>query len=213
MEGIRQHGDGGHDAEAWDRRYGSRARHWSGEPNGTLVAEASGLARGKALDVGCGEGADAIWLAKRGWEVTGVDISEVALSRARRAGREAGVTVEWTVADVTSDPPAQDCYDFVSGQYLALPKAVGGAALAGLIGSVVGGGVLLVVGHARDADAHNAAQHGFDPDDYLQPEDFAERLGHDWTIECHETRPRPGLTGEGPPARHTHDVVVKARRG
>ncbi|GAA5144654.1 class I SAM-dependent methyltransferase [Pseudonocardia eucalypti] len=74
-------------AEYWDERYGQREQLWSGEPNGPLVVEVSGLAPGRALDVGCGEGGDAIWLARRGWRVTAMDISQVALDRAAEAAK------------------------------------------------------------------------------------------------------------------------------
>ena len=91
----------------WDERY---ARHgegmWSGRANGALVTELAESPPGRALDVGCGEGADAIWLARAGWEVTGLDVSEVALERAAAAAREAGVTVHWVLADVALSPPS-----------------------------------------------------------------------------------------------------------
>src|SRR5262252_6672378 len=82
-------------AAEWDARYneGDGAR-WSGRPNGRLRAEVTGLAPGRALDVGCGEGADAIWLARRGWTVTAIDISDVALTRAREAAARAAAAVE-----------------------------------------------------------------------------------------------------------------------
>src|SRR3954468_10099211 len=83
----------------WDARYREReGSMWSGRPNGRLVAEVSELAPGRALDVGCGEGADAIWLARQGWTVTAIDISEVAVGRARDAAANIDVAVEW-VAD------------------------------------------------------------------------------------------------------------------
>src|SRR3954468_4007884 len=93
---MHEHEDGersgppGQPAE-WDAKYSERSGAlWSGQPNGRLVAEAAGLTPGRALDVGCGEGADAIWLAQRGWTVTAIDISDVAVSRARQAGELAG---------------------------------------------------------------------------------------------------------------------------
>lgn len=83
----------------WDERYASHGEGlWSGRPNGALVAELVGRPPGRALDVGCGEGADPLWLARAGWEVTGADVSEVALERAGAGAREAGVTVEWVRA-------------------------------------------------------------------------------------------------------------------
>src|SRR6266480_289721 len=82
-------------AAEWDAKYSERdGTMWSGRPNGRLVAEVADLNPGRALDVGCGEGADAIWLARRGWTVTAIDISEVAVTRAREAAELAGVAVE-----------------------------------------------------------------------------------------------------------------------
>src|SRR3954470_6989189 len=89
----------------WDARYGERdGAMWSGRPNGRLVAEVADLAPGRALDVGCGEGADAIWLAQRGWTVTAIDVSAVAVDRARAAADAAGATVEWVCGDVLRTP-------------------------------------------------------------------------------------------------------------
>src|ERR1051325_4669995 len=87
-------------AAEWDARYRERdGAMWSGRPNGRLVAEVAALAPGRAFDVGCGEGGDAIWLARRGWTVTAIDISEVAISRAR-ASHPNGRSVEWICGDV-----------------------------------------------------------------------------------------------------------------
>jgi 2-polyprenyl-3-methyl-5-hydroxy-6-metoxy-1,4-benzoquinol methylase len=103
----------------WDAMYLERDAVWSGEPNPQLVAEASDLPPGRALDMGCGEGADALWLAARGWTVTAIDISQVALSRAaaneQRAATPAGA-VEWRHADAAAPPPEARAYDLVSLQ-------------------------------------------------------------------------------------------------
>src|SRR6516225_9183356 len=87
-------------AAEWDARYSEReGTMWSGRPNGRLAAEVADFTPGRALDVGCGEGADSIWLARRGWAVTAIDVSDVALGRAREAARAAGVSVEWICGD------------------------------------------------------------------------------------------------------------------
>src|SRR3982751_5268714 len=86
-------GDDG--ADEWDARYAEADQVWSGNPNGALVTEVSGLPPGRALDVGCGEGADAVWLAGHGWDVTALDVSQVALDRAALHARQAGVRVRW----------------------------------------------------------------------------------------------------------------------
>lgn len=92
---MAEHTDRAPDAAEWDERYGAAERVWSGEPNGALVAEVADLEPGRVLDVGCGEGADAVWLARRGRQVTGLDVSGIALVRAERHAGEAGVDVTW----------------------------------------------------------------------------------------------------------------------
>ena len=114
------------DAAFWDERYRSSSALWSGQPNPQLVIEAGDLRPGTALDVGCGEGADAIWLATRGWRVTAVDISTVALERgaaqAGAVGDDVGLRISWLQADLIEwNPPAS--YDLVSAQFMHLPKA------------------------------------------------------------------------------------------
>src|ERR1700728_4452372 len=87
-------------ADEWNARYSEReGAMWSGRPNGRLRVEVASLTPGRALDVGCGEGADAIWLARSGWTVTAIDISEVAVTRAREAAELAGAVVEWVRGD------------------------------------------------------------------------------------------------------------------
>src|ERR1035438_1239151 len=102
----------------WDERYAATGEAlWSGRANGVLVAELSGQHPGRALDVGCGEGGDAIWLAREGWEVTGVDVSAIALERAAAAARAADVTVDWICADIAGIEPPPRGYDLVSVHY------------------------------------------------------------------------------------------------
>ncbi len=195
----------------WDQRYAEQDRVWSGAPNGTLVVEADALPVGRALDVGCGEGADAIWLAGRGWQVTAVDISRVALDRAASVAG-AGVEVRWLVADIADGPPAGEVFDLVSAQYLAIRHTDDDAGIRGLMAAVGPGGTLLVVGHGEPSDheAHEAHDHGGPSHDgWVQPADVAARLDDGWLIEVHEIRPRPSAPAG---SRHTDDVVLRARR-
>lgn len=137
---------------------------WSGRPNGRLVAEVADLTPGRALDVRCGEGADAIWLARRGWTVTAIDISDVAVCRAREAAELAGATVEWVCGDALQTPFPARSFDLVSMQYPALPKAAGEAAVRTLLDTVRLGGLLLAVDHDLDDERreHMKSQ-GIDP--------------------------------------------------
>ena len=195
------------DAEFWDQRYLGRDRLFSGDPNGVLVTEASDLPPGRALDVGCGEGGDAGWLAGRGWRVTAVDISQVALDRAARTVGDPRVT--WTRADLTSAPPPAGAFDLVSMQYFPLPRRPGHAALHGLLDAVAPGGTLLIGAHDL-ADLPPGGDHDVDPGDYYQPAEFAALLDGTWTVLTNETRPR--TTPAPPGTAHAHDTVLRARR-
>lgn len=197
------------DAQYWDEKYGSRDQLFSGAPNGVLVAEVAGLPPGQALDVGCGEGADALWLARRGWQVTAVDISQTALERAAAAASDVAERVAWTRADLTGTPPPAGAFDLVSAHYFPLPRQPGHPALRGLLDAVAPGGTLLFTGHDL-ADLPPRQELGVDPHDYYQPHEVALLLGHDWSVLVDETRPR---TAPAPPgSHHTHDTVLRARR-
>ncbi|HEX4490913.1 MAG TPA: class I SAM-dependent methyltransferase [Acidimicrobiia bacterium] len=195
----------------WNARYGEKDAMWSGRPNGRLVAELEGLTPGRALDVGCGEGADAIWLAQKGWTVTAIDVSDVAIDRARAAAARAGAAVEWICGDAqqTTELPAR-AFDLVSMQYPALPKAAGDAAVRTLLAAVQTGGVLLAVYHDLD-DEHRAhmKSRGHDPDDYVGADDLVGLLGDDFTLELHTVEPRVDPPPDTP---HIADIVVRARR-
>jgi thioredoxin reductase/2-polyprenyl-3-methyl-5-hydroxy-6-metoxy-1,4-benzoquinol methylase len=196
------------DAIDWDGRYGAADRQmWSGNPNGSLVVELERVAPGRILDVGCGEGADAIWLAAQGWDVTAVDISSVAIERARAAADAAGVTVEWQCADVLAAPPAAGAYDVVSIQYPALLREAGELAILRLVDAVRPGGTFLVVGH--DIDREQAREHGHDMSRFVDLDGLRRALAGRFEIEVDEIRPRPN-----PPAgaHHVDDAILRARR-
>jgi SAM-dependent methyltransferase len=198
------------DTQFWDERYRSREQLFSGNPNGVLVTEVTDLSPGRALDVGCGEGADARWLAGRGWRVTAVDISRVALGRAATTtdtGLAEGVT--WVCADLTTTPPPRGAFDLVSAQYFPRPQQPGDTALRGLLDAVAPGGTLLVVGHDL-ADLPPGQEHGFDACDCHRPEEIAGLLDHGWAILANETRPR--ITPAPAGTHHTHDTVLRAQR-
>ena len=154
------HGRGtGHDEQAadtmfepagWDERYAGQERFWSGEPNPQLVAAAARLTPGTALDVGCGEGGDVIWLAGQGWRVTGADFSAEGLVRAARHTEEAGVAdrVDWWQADARTFDAGDRSYDLVTSHYLHAPDGGMVEVTRRLATAVAPGGLLLVVGHA-----------------------------------------------------------------
>jgi SAM-dependent methyltransferase len=197
-------------AAEWDARYRGRdGTMWSGRPNGRLVAEVAALTPGQAFDVGCGEGADAIWLAQRGWSVTAIDVSEVAICRAREASRPAGVCVEWICGDVLETPLPAGSFDLVSMQYPALPKVDGEAAVQGLLDTVRPGGLLLAVYHdLGDEHLEHMKSRGVDPRDYIAADDLA-RLLDDFVVELYAVEPR---VDPPPGTPHIADVVLRARR-
>ncbi|GAA1196764.1 class I SAM-dependent methyltransferase [Prauserella alba] len=194
-------------AAFWDERYREQQQLFSGNPNGVLVTDTADLAAGQALDVGCGEGGDAVWLATHGWHVTAIDISRVALERAARAAQEHGIgeRISWVHGDPTAMPPPAGAFDLVSVHYFPLRLDAGRAAVRGLLDAVAPGGVLLFVGHDL-----SGVDESHDPHAYYQPGQVAELLDDDWTVENHETRARTTAPPEG--THHTHDVVLRARR-
>ena len=187
------------DQSFWDEKYADGDRIWSGDPNGTLVDEVSPLGAGRALDLGSGEGDDARWLADRGWSVVAVDISQVAIDRARDLG--GAETIRWVRADIVTDGVPAGPYDLVSMMYFPIRRPQGDEALREVLASVAPGGTLLVVGHET-----------YPVDDIHTPGDIAVTLDPGrWEIVTHETRARRH-SGEGGGGHHTHDVVVVARR-
>lgn len=200
----------------WDHRYAG-GQMWSGNPNGTLVREVTGLSPGRALDVGAGEGGDALWLAEQGWKVTASDISQRALVRIDAEARRRGLLIECSRADANALGAFEAAaFDLVSAHYAAIPRSPDARGVGSILGAVAPGGTLLVVGHDLEPmrapiDTH-ADSRPFDPDAYIGVDDFAAALtgSSDWDIEVHEKRPRP--PGAAPASHHVDDVVLRARR-
>ncbi|WP_430866737.1 class I SAM-dependent methyltransferase [Demequina aurantiaca] len=140
-------------AAQWNSRYAA-ASVWSGAVNATLAERASALEPGTALDVGCGEGGDAVWLASQGWRVRGVDFSGEALSRASAAADQAGVSGQcsWIQADL-SVWTTNHAYDLVTCHFLHEEFAVRGRAWQSAAAAVAPGGMLLIVGHSPEEPA------------------------------------------------------------
>jgi SAM-dependent methyltransferase len=201
--------------ESWDERYRSRSALWSRNPNAQLVAEAGDLTPGTALDVGAGEGADAIWLATRGWRVTAVDLSPVALERGAAHASELGADIagriEWLHRDVTSWDPGVGRYDLVSAQYLHLPPAPRQAMLRHLAAAVAPGGTLLVVGH-HPSDLQTTVPRPQMPELFVTGDDIAAGLDpSQWTIITNAAPERTATDPEGNPVT-IHDSVLRALR-
>ncbi len=199
---------------AWDKRYADKDAIWSGNPNVVLVTEVVGLAPGRALDVGAGEGADALWLAARGWAVTGVDISSVALARAAEEAERQGLKVDWQKVDLLSDPPAPASYDLVTAHFMHLPNPDRRRLYAALADAVVPGGTLLLVGHHPSqppGGGHRPAllEMLFTPDDLV-----SELASGAWAVDVVEVRQRVARDPGNPsgPQITLADTVVRARR-
>jgi SAM-dependent methyltransferase len=201
------------DAQFWDERYRSQTALWSGEPNGRLIEEAAELTPGHALDVGCGEGADAVWLAERGWHVTGADLSAVALERAQSAATNAGVAgrIDWQHADLLTCAEPAVPYDLVSAHFMQLQPAAREALFRRIAAWVAPGGTLLVVGH-HPSDLETTARRPRMPNVLYDASAITALLEpNDWDIIVAAARERDAADPGGRSIR-VHDTVVRAVR-
>ena len=201
--------------EFWDERYRSADRIWSGNPNPRLVEHVAGLTPGTALDVGCGEGADAIWLAARGWHVTGIDVSTVALdraaTRAAEAGEEVAARIRWQQGDLMSWDPAPLQFDLVSAQFLHLPPPARESLFRRLAAAVRPGGTFLFVGH-HPSDLETTVGRWNLPELFFTADEIAAALNPDgWQIIVAGAPERQTLDPDGRPIT-IRDAVLRARR-
>ena len=198
------------DQHWWEERYRSAPTLWSGHANAQLVAEAAGLPPGTALDAGCGEGGDALWLAERGWRVDGVDISTVALARGAAEAQRRGLTdrIRWEHADLTAWTPVGR-YDLVTASFLHPPSATRDPLYARLARAVAPGGTLLLVQH-HPSDAEVVPRPDL-PDLFVTAEELAAGLdARAWDVLT-EDRARTAAHPDGHEVT-VHDAVLVARR-
>ncbi len=161
--------------EQWDERYGTGELIWKADPNRFLVEELGTAVPGSALDIACGEGRNALWLAAKGWRVTGVDFSRKGLAKARQLATERGVEVTWVEADVLEWEPPAASFDVVVVMYLHLPSEQRRQALRRATAALARGGTMLVVGH----DTSNLVEGTGGPQDpavLFGPEEIVEDL-------------------------------------
>lgn len=133
--------------DIWNERYAGRELVWSAGPNAQFAQAVATLPPGTALDVACGEGRNALWLAEQGWAVTAIDFSEVAIDKARRIAERRGLAVDWQVADLAAEPLPADAYDLSVVLYLHTDPAERARWLASVVRSVRRGGTFLYIGH------------------------------------------------------------------
>ena len=186
----------------WEDRYRRRGRVWSGRPNPVLVDLVGSLRPGTALDLGCGEGGDAIWLARQGWRVSAVDVSATALSRAAAAATTAGVAdrIDFRQHDLAVTL-LSGAFDLVSAQYLHSPVEFPRVhVLQEAASAVTPGGLLLIVDHASVSPRSWA-----DPEETLAPLDLSP---DEWHTERLEARKREATGPNGRRATITDNVIA-----
>lgn len=197
------------DRHDWDERYGGPDLFWGGEANRFLAEEVADLRPGRALDLACGEGRNAVWLAERGWQVVGVDFSAVGLAKARRLAAERGVEVEWLQADVVAWAPPPGSFDLVVALYLQLVPEERRRVLAHAATSLRPGGTLLVVAHDR-TNLNEGVGGPQDPSVLYDPDEVAADLSG-LQIERAERVRRPVSADDGTTAEAV-DTLVRAAK-
>lgn len=202
-------------SEHWDSRYNERERIWSGEPNRALVAEAADLLPGRALDLGCGEGADSVWLAEQRWLVTAVDVSATAVARGTALAKERSISderIRWIVEDLETWRP-RGTYALVSACFLHSRIAFDRTAvLRRAANAVEPGGHLLIVGHAEAPPW--AGAHAGEAPAFLGPDEELATLRLDdahWDVVTNEVRGRETTGPQGETAT-LRDSVLLLRR-
>jgi SAM-dependent methyltransferase len=202
------------DAAFWDERYSTSEALWSGHVNAVVRDEVAALPPGRALDVGCGEGGDALWLAEHGWQVSGVDVSQVALDRAARRAREVGLEsrTTWERRDLLTWAAPVAAYDLVSVMFVHLEGGDRRQVYADLAAAVAPGGTFLVgAHHPADLGVVPRPPH---PELYFTADELAADLQRgpgEWEVVTAEARPREGRHPEGHQVT-LHDTVLRARR-
>lgn len=200
--------------EFWENRYRERDAIWSGNPNGSLVAVVGRITPGTALDIGCGEGGDAVWLAEKGWKVTALDISQTALDRGAQAAQARGLgnAITWTLADLSTWKP-DATYDLVTASFLQSPVHLPRAEVLNTAAEAVAkGGLFVVIAHATAPPwAHEAMQH---QDQLMGASELSALVGlsgDTWELEVCEEH-RRGVTSPEGESAEIDDAVVVWRR-
>jgi SAM-dependent methyltransferase len=192
--------------EDWDRRYAAVENLWAVRPNRFLVAEAGDLDPGRALDLACGEGQNAIWLASLGWDVVGVDYSEVAIAKARARADRDGVDVDFVCADLVSYLPDTGAFDLVLVLYLHIAAEQRRVVFDRAAAALAPGGTFVFVGHDLTNMTEGVGGPS-DPEILCTPEQIAAELP--WLALEKAERVLRDVDGE---ERDAIDTLVRARR-
>ncbi len=198
-------------AEIWESRYATSSRVWSGRPNATLTQIAPTLKAGRSLDLGCGEGADVIWLASQGWDAMGVDISPTAVQRATDAAHAAGLSgVRFESADLNTWGNGER-FDLVTAFFFHSRMEPDRAHILRRAASQLApGGHLLLVSHAHFPPwAPAAEQSTLSPDQEVAELDLDP---YDYTTVIAETRNRPATSPNDEPGALDDVVVLISRK-
>jgi SAM-dependent methyltransferase len=192
--------------EDWDRRYSETDLLWSATPNRFLVQEATDLPPGRSLDLACGEGRNALWLAERGWHVTAVDYSTVAITKARDRAALAGAEVDFVCADLLDYSPPEGVFDLVLVLYLQLPAEERRLVLSRAEAAVAPGGTFLLIGHDL-VNSTEGVGGPSDPDLLYTPEQIVDE------VPSLEVERAERVLRDVPDAdRRAIDALVRARR-
>ncbi|MFC4126179.1 class I SAM-dependent methyltransferase [Nocardia rhizosphaerae] len=211
--GAGRPGTDGDPATFWENFYREREQIWTGNANKTLVREVTGLTPGTALDLGCGEGGDAIWLATEGWQVTAVDISATAMERGARHAADAGVRISWERHDLDESFP-EGTFDLVSAQFLHSPVERPDerqAILRKAAAAVAPGGALVIGSHAHWPTWVTTPPHDVSFPTIEQMLDELD-LGPEWRVETAELVTSPSTSPDGVEGERA-DSVLRLRRG
>ncbi|GAA2404717.1 hypothetical protein GCM10010420_35400 [Streptomyces glaucosporus] len=203
------------DSRAWDERYAAAGTVWGEEPNRWVVRETEGLMPGRALDLAAGEGRNALWLAARGWRVTAVDFSAVALEHGRRLAERQPEQIRdrltWVLADLTGHRPEAGAFDLVLVVHLHLPAGERREVLRRAAAATAPGGVLLVVGH-DSANLTEGVGGPQDPGVLFTPGDVLADLAGQGLETVRAEKLRHPVAGTGGGTAHAVDALVRLRR-
>ncbi|WP_238886268.1 SAM-dependent methyltransferase [Mycobacterium sp. IDR2000157661] len=200
----------------WEDHYSERKRVWSGRANVRLVEVASTLAPGAALDLGCGEGGDAMWLAEHGWRVVAVDISDTALARAAEDAEQRGVRdrIDFQQHDLSATFPVGE-FDLVSAQFFHSMLPLDRTAIFGKAAAVVRrGGVVMIVDHCGPPPWASKLDHDHHHT-FVAPEELLSSLAlpeADWETARVDTVEREITDPEGRPTTWIDNVIALRRR-